>query len=405
MTARGAGSALSRNPVSTLATPTRGEQLDQFLGTAIEQLDISPADNERALGYYHDLGTFLADHWADCTAGGCIYPQGSMRLGTVTRVIHRNDEYDLDAVCRRDLAKTSISQAGLKEEVGDALDLFVKSEPDGLPSRDEGKRCWTLHYLGQPFHLDVLPSLPDPDEEPNGIILTDTTLWKWQHSNPIDYADWFYLRMKTEWEYRRAIYAETRDMDVAAVPQWAVKTTLQRSVQALKRHRDIFFAEDLEDRTASIIITTLAATAYRGQGGLYEVLGDIVGKMPGLVEDENGIYTVYNPVQPEENFADRWQTHPRRAKRFFEWMTQAKADFAQVGSDLGLDRVHDAAVSALGERPARRAAEAIGSGLFENRKSGRLGMLAATGTLTVGAGRTGGKHTFHGDHHPTTTRP
>jgi len=391
--------------VSTLATPTRGEQLDQFLGTAIEQLDISPADNERALGYYHDLGTFLADHWADCTAGGCIYPQGSMRLGTVTRVIHRNDEYDLDAVCRRDLDKMSISQAGLKEEVGDALDLFVKSEPDGLPSRDEGKRCWTLHYLGQPFHLDILPSLPDPDEEPNGIILTDTTLWKWQHSNPIDYADWFYLRMKTEWEHRRAIYAETRDMDVAAVPQWAVKTTLQRSVQALKRHRDIFFAEDLEDRAASIIITTLAAKAYRGQGRLYEVLGDIVGKMPELVEYENGSYAVYNPVQQEENFADRWQKHPRRAKRFFEWMAQAKADFAQVSSDLGLDRVHDAAVSALGERPARRAAEAIGSGLFENRKAGRLGMLAATGTLAVGAGRTGGKHTFHGDHHPTTARP
>lgn len=397
--------APTRNPVSTLATPSRGEQLDQFLGTAIEQLDISPADNKLALGYYRDLGTFLADHWVDCAAGGCVYPQGSMRLGTVTRIIHRNDEYDLDAVCRRDLAKTSTSQAGLKEEVGDALDLFVKSEPDGLPWRDEGKRCWTLHYPGQLFHLDILPSLPDPDEEPNGIILTDTTLRNWQYSNPIDYADWFYLRMKAEWELRRAVFAESKGMDVAAVPQWAVKTTLQRSVQALKRHRDIFFADNLEDRTASIIVTTLATKAYRGQGGLYEVLRDVVGKMPELVKYENGVYAVYNPVQPEENFADRWQKHPRRAERFFEWMAQAKADFAQVGRDLGLDRIHDAAAKALGERPARRAADTTGSDLFKSREAGRLGMLATTGTLAVDAGRTAGEHTFHGDHHPTTARP
>lgn len=384
-----------------MASPTRGEQLDQFLDTAIEQLDISAADYELALSYYHDLGTFLADYWADCPAGGCIYPQGSMRLGTVTRIIHRNDEYDLDAVCRRDLTKTSTSQSGLKEEVGDGLDLFVKSEPAGLPWLDEGQRCWTLDYPEQPFHLDVLPSLPDPDEAPNGIIITDTTLWNWQRSNPIDYADWFHRRMKVEWEYRRARYAENKGIDVAEVPKWRVKTTLQRSVQALKRHRDIFFIEDLEDRTASIIITTLAAKAYRGHGGLYDVLRDIVGKMPELVEYENGLYAVYNPVQPEENFADRWRKHPRRAARFFEWMKQAQADFAQVGNEFGMDKIHDATARALGDRPARRAAGAIGASLFNGRKAGDVGMLGSTGTLAVGAGRPAADHTFYGDYHPT----
>ncbi|MDQ1295619.1 MAG: uncharacterized protein QG608_3504, partial [Actinomycetota bacterium] len=33
-----------------------------------------------------------------------------MRLGTVTRLIHRNDEYDLDMVCRHDLDKSQITR-------------------------------------------------------------------------------------------------------------------------------------------------------------------------------------------------------------------------------------------------------------------------------------------------------
>jgi hypothetical protein len=29
---------------------------------------------------------------------------------------------------------------------------------------------------------------------------------------------------------------------------------------------------------------------------------------------------VSNPVQPEENFADRWGSEPRRAAKFFAWV-------------------------------------------------------------------------------------
>lgn len=183
-------------------------------------------------------------------------------------------------------------------------------------------------------------------------------------------------------------------MDIADVPDWAVKTTLQRTVQALKRHRDICFTHDLEDRPASVIITTLAGRAYRGGGSLYEVLLNVTATMPTLVQEQNGIYIVANPVQPKENFADRWQRHPRRAQRFFEWVEQAHADFAGIGSEHGVDTVLEKVAKAFGGRAAERAA---GSGLFETRRSGQLGMAAGTGGLVVGAGRTVPPHTFHGD--------
>jgi len=371
------------------------DQLARLLGGAIAALDISDADFLAAEARYHEVAGFLCGYWADARAAGAVYPQGSMRLGTVTRLFHRNDDYDLDLVCRRDLLKESITQAGLKADVGHCLELFVKSEPEGSPELDdEGKRCWTLAYPGYDFHLGVLPALPDLQAEPNGILLTDTDLRNWQYSNPADYADWFHDTMRQEWLDKASRVAASNGMDVADLPAWSVKTALQRTVQALKRHREIYFAEDLHNRTASIIITTLAAQAYAGEGGLYEVLADITAKMPALVQYVNGIYTVCNPVQENENFADRWQKHPERAERFFQWMEQARADVIDLGTDRGVGRILEKTAATLGRRAADGAEAAFGGGLRDSRRTGQLGMLPGAATLVTGAGLTVPDHHF-----------
>lgn len=377
---------------------SQADQIEQLLGAAIAALDIPDADFAAAEARYQSLGDFLRDYWADDRTDGAVYLQGSGRLGTVTGLIHRNDEYDLDLVCRRDLLRESITQAELKADVGHGLELFVKSEPEGSPELDEeGKRCWTLLYPGHSFHLDVLPGLPNPEAKPNGILLTDTELHPWQKSNPVDYATWFHEVMKTEWLQKARRFAESNRMSVEDVPRWRVKTTLQRTVQALKRHRDIYFTDDLHNRTASVIITTLAARAYRPGGTLYEVLADVTKKLPELVQRDNGVYVVSNPVQPEENFADRWQKHPERAERFFQWIEHAQAHFAAIGAQRGLDRILEVTSSAFGSRPAQRAEEALGVGLHESRRAGRLSMLPGTATLVSGTTRPVRPHAFHGD--------
>ena len=261
-----------------------------------------------AVTRYTAVGRSLAEHWDTDPYDGLVYPQGSMRLGTITRNYHRDDEIDIDLVARRDQPKQSISQAELKADTGVGLEKFVLSEPEGTPYLEEGKRCWTLHYSG--FHLDVLPALPNPEARTgSAIIITDTELVRWQFSNPIAYADWFHTVMAKEIEEKRKVVAKR--MDIAQVPDWQVKTTLQQTVQALKRHRDIYFTDALDLRPASIIITTLAAHAYRGTGGdLYEVLDDITDRMPSFVRLDGQRYIVANPVEPEENFADRWHGKP-----------------------------------------------------------------------------------------------
>src|ERR1035437_7942006 len=122
------------------------DQLSGLLKTSIEDLDISLPEYRNAVARYKSVGLFLANYWDEQDADGVVYPQGSMRLGTITKNINRSEEIDIDLVARRDIAVTSITQALLKSDTGHGLDLFVKGDPEGRPILDEGKRCWTLSY-------------------------------------------------------------------------------------------------------------------------------------------------------------------------------------------------------------------------------------------------------------------
>lgn len=374
------------------------QTLNELLGTGISSLDITPAERDLAVARYAKVARSLAEHWDSDPNDGLVYPQGSMRLGTITRNYHRNDEIDIDLVARRDQPKQSISQADLKEDAGLGLEKFVLSEPEGSPALDEGKRCWTLHYAG--FHLDVLPALPNPAvRSGTAIIITDTELVRWQPSNPIAYADWFHKVMAKEFEDKLVVLAKR--MDIAQVPTWWVKTTLQQAVQALKRHRDIYFTDTLELRPASIIITTLAAHAYRGGGDLYEVLDDVTDRMPNHVSHDGQRYVVVNPIERGENFADRWHGKPERAEAFFRWIEQAKADFdglASVGA--GIDTVISKMASVFGDRPAQEASRSVSRGVVDSRRRGQLGYGVGTGALIAApiaaTRRIRRDHDFHG---------
>ncbi len=246
----------------------------------------------------------------------------------------------------------------------------------------------------------MLPALPNPEtSSDSAIIITDTEVLRWQYSNPIAYADWFHGVMAKEFEDKRKIVAKR--MAVDEVQDWQVKTTLQQTVQALKRHRDIYFTDQLDQRPISIVITTLAAHAYRGGGDLYEVLDDITDRMPGFVQRDGQRYVVANPVESEENFADRWNGKPERAMAFFRWIERAKADFDGLSrAGVGLDTVIRKMADVLGEGPARNASEGLSRGIVETRRQGQLSYGIGTGTL-VGASAAGTRlvardHDFHG---------
>lgn len=385
--------------VRMLSIPDGNSQLDDLLGISIDDFNIPNDVYQLAVARYEDLGGWLAGYWDASPQDGIIYPQGSLRLGTVVQPVKEGDDYDVDLVCRRDIAKVSTTQAALKADCGTGITGYVRSNPEGSPTRTEGTRCWTLDYPGEPFHMDVLPAIPNTDTGGNAIWLTDRDLRQWQSSNPIDYADWFHARMRQD--FLRAQEVLAKRMDVANVPTWQVKTALQRTVQALKRHRDLHFEKSPKDKPASIIITTLAAMAYAGGGTLYEVLADVTAKMPCLIEVRDGAYWVPNPVQPDENFADRWRSHHTRSRHFFDWIEKAHHDITGYGTDMGsgLDRVLEKIAASFGERSARRAGESIGTRTTQARNAGLLAMASGSGLVGAAVARPSRpvpQHTFHG---------
>ena len=277
---------------------TINEQLDDLLTKAADAMDIPTQAYEDAMVKYEDVGTWLAE---EDSALRCyspeIYPQGSFRLGTVVRPISDSDEYDIDLVCHLELHKDQTTQNHLKQVVGDRL----KRRADLAKILEPSRRCWILDYPPEAqlprFHMDILPAIQNRERPPTGILLTDTELTQWQRSNPKAYAEWFYDRMKVILLEKRTALAKSIQANIEDVPEWQVKTPLQRAIQILKRHRDIHFQNNLENRPASIIITTLAAHACRNQENLRDALTQIAPEMPRYIEKRSGKWWVANHFQ------------------------------------------------------------------------------------------------------------
>ena len=342
-------------------------QLSTLLTKTAETLDIPNYVYEDATLKYEDVGEWLSAEDSELKRYKPeIYVQGSFRLGTVVRPITETDEYDIDLVCQIAIAKEQTTQADLKKIVGDRLKLRSDLEQILNPSR----RCWVLDYPAQDqmpaFHMDVLPSIPNIERPPTGILLTDTELKLWQKSNPIAYANWFYERMKVVFQEKRAALAESIQAKVEEVPEWQVKAPLQIAVQILKRHRDIHFQNQQDVKPISIIITTLAARSYRNQPDVYDALTEIVrdieanwGK-PGYVENRNGRWWVANPVDPDENFADKWNEYPERREAFFRWVQKVRADFSSAARKQTLDEAAEGMSPVLGRGAMTKAAQEMG---------------------------------------------
>jgi hypothetical protein len=376
----------------TMTLPTgRDEQLSQLLGCTVEQLDISAEDFLAAEQRYLDLAKHLAEQGAD------IYVQGSVMLGTVVSPYGRIGEFDLDLVCRLNLAKTSVSQQGLKDRVGGYLTDYIDATDgvdDEIPELSESRRAWALNY--RRFHMDVLPAIPNLDSgSPSAIVLTDKLLREWQDSDPKAYVAWFRGQCALQFELAREALAKAAAGTVDAVPLWRVRTPLHRVVQILKRHRDIFFATDEENRAPSSLITTLAALSYHGERDLLHATMSVVQRMPLHIEKRNGKFWVPNPVA-DENFADKWNDYPQRRVRFLEWAAQVERDLEAAATETsGVQAVRERLEKAFGPDPVRRAFGSIADQTRNIRERGEL-KVTSTGLLTTGAGIPARQHRFYG---------
>lgn len=339
------------------------EYMNSLLQNLIELLDIPPSYYQRAADRYKSLGDWL--HREESAVAGFnpkVYPQGSFRYGTVIRPITKSEEYDLDLVCEIELAKQAVTQHQLKELVKHEIKAYSEANSFKEPAKEKN-RCWRLNYADHvSFHMDILPAIPDDDAFKASLVLlgvpkdladfavaiTDKRHAKyevidndWPRSNPKGFARWFEGRMRAVAQRRldelvlNRAYASVDD-----VPTYEWKTPLQRSIQILKRHRDVMFRNARDGKPISMIITTLSTHAYRGETDLYAALSNIVEKMPDLVRDTAP--RVPNPVNPAEDFADRWASDPQLERNFWNWHTQVAADLDNLAGQMTNEQIQKA---------------------------------------------------------------
>lgn len=341
-------------------------------------LDISPTLHKYAVDRYNGIASFLDGKGIEAV----FYSQGSFRTGTVVRPIRNgvDADFDLDVVCELSTKKSETTEYHVKRDVGDALKSDDTYKKKLLPEDDI---CWTLQYAdpqdGVGFNLDIVPAVADEERAVHLImghvdyryakeaisvtVRKDVFVYDWLASNPSGFGLWFddinekYLAFDKQTQ-REQIFKQYRDvfqMDatVEDVPDCYLRSSLQRTIQLLKRHRDLYFGripDGHKYRPKSVIITSLAARiakAAEPQGleallsfvvkGLYEYSALLEGKTPvseskgevsNYISKQNGEWKILNPVDPEDNYADDWSDKTARA--FFEWVRVVKHDLVDT---------------------------------------------------------------------------
>lgn len=317
----------------------------------LSEIQISDAKYEEAEKRYGAISDWLNRTGSSVAEfSPKIYPQGSFLLGTAIKPTTLKDEYDVDIVCELNISKHFISQSALKKMIGKEVKAYAKAKGmDYEPS--EGKRCWTLVYAdGTHFHIDILPAVPDtrlllefkndtrvrPDWLETAIAITDKTHIEyesitngWPVSNPKGHLNWFKESMKVQYEAQVKAIHEAYRGEIEDLPSYKVLTPLQQVIQLLKYHRNVMFENDLENKPISIIITTLAAKSYGNEADLMVALVNIAsGMRRAISQNTKGEWVVTNPVNPNENFADKWVLNPLLAENFFKWLNQVEEDFS-----------------------------------------------------------------------------
>jgi hypothetical protein len=351
---------------------------EEYLEALAAELAISEARYEQARSSYQSLGEWL--HRAASTVlqyDPEVYVQGSFLYGTATRPANDAEEYDVDAVCLLRLANTAaVSQAQLKELVGNEIKAYRAAKGMHKPVR-EGRRCWVLEYAdGAQFHMDIVPCVPNAARQrmllaarkldvchaETAIVITDiesptyrTISDDWPRSNPKGYAEWFRERMGLPFRRNRQRLAESIKASVEDIPEYRVRTPLQSAIMILKRHRDGMFEDRPDDRPISIIITTLAAYAYGGEETIGGALTTVLAGMDQHIRPNGQQLVIANPSDPLENFADKWPAHPERRAAFYEWLAQARSDFALLAAQVERRRMVESMQLRLGAAASRAA--------------------------------------------------
>lgn len=361
-------------------------EINRILRGISEELQITDSQHKLAESRYDSVGNWLSESALFIPFKPEIFPQGSFALGTMIKPIVEDDNLDVDLVFQIEGKPASWTQELLKKSIGDRL-----KENDNysrMLKRPDKRRCWTVEYArgnsSNGFHMDILPAVASEGYSINlkqfasgtnrnlGLDIritdkrsdnynTDSNIHAWPSSNPWGYKIWFFEQIAKHDNINKSMLLEKA---ITPIPKFDKKHEIQQIIQILKRHRDIMFEGD-EDKPISIIITTLAVSAYSNSGSIYSNILNVLKSMHNYIEKRVNPTTlakysfIANPANRNENFADKWIENVQKENNFYEWLEKAKADFGSLNEYSGQVQ-YNLLSRMLGEKPTRLSFEAAG---------------------------------------------
>lgn len=248
-----------------------------------------------------------------------VYAQGSLLIGTTIKPLS-GEEFDLDIVLH-------IEDSYLKHtpsEIYDALYRVLSNHDTYEPLLQRKNRCIRINYNSD-FHMDVLPGCIISINNTRLMIPEDKRRISWSRTNPKEYYEWFKeisernkggFLLQERYNLMLEAKIETEDLPRDVY----LKTPLQRTVQIVKRYRDLYYQNKDKVKApavSSIVLTTLLAQSHEGNSSIQEALKNAVQKLKKLSNNykfRGERFAVYNPIDNHddadrrENFTDSWET-------------------------------------------------------------------------------------------------
>lgn len=308
------------------------EKRDKLLIESLKDIDITPTMEKNAREKYKAISEYLNGQNLESD----FYPQGSFLLGTVIRPYRdgKDKNYDLDILALLKNEKSNTDPQSTKNDVGDCI---KSSELYKSKLSKEDKNCWTLEYAevsgGVGFNLDIVPCVNEEENIKTEIVNSGVDLnyvfktvsitekedsnYSWLTSNPLGFGDWFkdiserFISTEMKMEQFHNFPVELREIynKVENIPNYYYRSNLQRAVQVVKRHRDIFYdrSRNIKSKPSSILITALIADSVKDELNLsiIDIIKVFIHKFKNnqisiMVDNK-----ILNPVDLREDFISK----------------------------------------------------------------------------------------------------
>lgn len=347
-------------------------QLDDLLDKMAESLQLDDTRYDRMKQTYEAVKnwiesdeTFFKPYKYD------VYPHGSVRTLTTVKP-YKKDEFDLDVALQ------------LTNDTPHTPDRIYKELKRRLEESERYKaimqlknRCIRLDYSGD-YHMDILPGIQQEYWDKDKIRIPDRELGHWVSSNPRGYANWFLDKANTVTSsiLEKALRAENLPTD-----NFKYKKPLQRAVQLIKRYRDIYFNDNDEFRTSSIILTTIAGQYYNGEESIFETVENIVNSIEKHIGNPQQRLKVLNPVNKDEDFTDKWDSEPNYYEEFKKFAKHLRSEWEKLKRENGIINEGIILKGLFGDDLFVNAQKQQALIVEELRKNSQLNISGISGTL------------------------